>query len=111
MVSFAQYPNSAAYQTARDQLTAQFENAGLFANNPGSGLFYYDAAGLNIGFGFNITGHLRFIGGVVTTASSAATRAQLSGVSLTFTDAQWDAVVAEAHSPSATSGQATSLNG
>jgi hypothetical protein len=56
MTTFPQYANNAAYLSARDALTAQWENPGLVANTSGSGLFYYDPAGLNIGFGYNITG-------------------------------------------------------
>lgn len=52
------YYNSLAYIKARDQLTAAFENYSLFMGRPSGGLLFYDSAGLNIGFGCNITGNL-----------------------------------------------------
>jgi hypothetical protein len=76
--------DSIAYLTERDLLTASFENNLLFTSNTAGGLFFYDSAGLNIGFGFNITGNIN------------TARADLLAAGLSFTNAQWKLIEAAA---------------
>jgi Ca2+-binding RTX toxin-like protein len=86
----------------RDQLTERFENLNLSQGNH----LWYDAAGLNIGFGYNLTAQI----GSTLGATGATARAALEAVGITFTNNQWISIVAAAQHPAATSGQATALN-
>jgi len=85
MSSIAQFSsdpnfNGIAYLTERDLLTASFENNALFLDEGSGSLFYYDSAGLNIGFGYNITANL------------GSARATLQEVGLVFSNEQWTAI-------------------
>ncbi|MDD4616129.1 MAG: calcium-binding protein, partial [Alphaproteobacteria bacterium] len=77
----------------------------------GSGLFYYDRAGLNIGFGFNISGRLKFDkqGNVI---NSADVRQQLAQAGLSFTIPQWSYIIDAAITAkdAGLDGKATGLN-
>lgn len=86
-MSFEQFSDNASYNQYRNELTAQFENYELYMYGTKNN-FYFDRGGINIGFGFNITGNID------------SARSALENVGITFTNEQWETVGRYATDPS-----------
>ncbi|MBV8061229.1 MAG: hypothetical protein JO253_06860 [Alphaproteobacteria bacterium] len=82
-----------------DMLTAQFENGNFTQLNQ----FWYDGAGLNIGFGYNLTGQ--------DLSPNGAAQQALAAVGLVFTPSQWTRIVNAAQDTAAIAAAAGVTNG